>query len=40
MQESDYAALAKVKEDFEVHLTDSFVQRMRQADRAKMAAAC
>ena len=40
MQEADYAALAKVKEDFEVHLTDSFVRRLRAADSAKMAAAC
>lgn len=40
MQEVDYAALAKVKEDFEVHLTDSFVRRLRAADSAKMAAAC
>ena len=40
MQEADYAALAKVKEDFEVHLTDSFMRRLRAADSAKMAAAC
>lgn len=40
MQEADYAALAKVKEDFEVHLTDSFVRRLRAADSAKMATAC
>ena len=32
MQAADYAVLAKVKEDFEVHLTNHFVGRMRLAD--------